>query len=95
MSLFDSIQHLLLESWESLLPTLLKNPDELARRLTRRRSATLSRPYRPYCLALRAADTRIHPYRAIFDPEHAIELGDAPSKIDVVAGLEQDTRILR
>ena len=76
MSIPTDIQHLMLEAWESVLPRLRKDPDELARRLARRRKAVLAKPWRPYCLAIPANDHRISPYRAVFDPEHAIRLDD-------------------
>jgi hypothetical protein len=76
MSIPTDIQHLMIEAWEKVLPRLRNDPDELARRLARRRTAVLAKPWRPYCLAIRANDHRITPYRAIFTPEHAIELDD-------------------
>jgi hypothetical protein len=70
------VQELILEAWEGVLPRLLKDPDELAVRLGRRRKAILARPWRPFCLAVRAADTRIDPYWFVVTPEHAVELDD-------------------
>ena len=48
------------------------NPDELCKRLERRKTAMLSRPLRAWCLAVRAGDRRITPYRALVTPEYAV-----------------------
>lgn len=55
----DEIELLLRQAWRRVKPKLLNNPDELARRLARRRSAGIADPVRAWCLAIRAADTRI------------------------------------
>jgi DNA-binding CsgD family transcriptional regulator len=46
------------KAWSILLPTLLKNPDDMRQRIERAKSA-IARPPRPWCLTLRASDTRI------------------------------------
>src|SRR5687768_10257058 len=76
MAIPAEVQELILEAWEGVWPRLLKDPDELAVRLARRRLGILARPWRPFCLAVRAADTRINPYWFIVTPEHAMDLDD-------------------
>ncbi|HZZ43355.1 MAG TPA: LuxR C-terminal-related transcriptional regulator [Tepidisphaeraceae bacterium] len=55
----------------AILDRLKSDPHELAARLARRRTPTLSRPPRAWCLAIRASDTRINPATAICSPAHA------------------------
>src|SRR5687768_17605325 len=54
-----------------VLPGLDEN--ELRRRLARRNTATLLRPPRAWCVAVRAGDTRINPYGAAIVPEDATD----------------------
>jgi len=70
----NDIDRLILEAWEKLGPKIMADPDELARRLARRRMAILTRPVRAWCLAVRASDTRITPAHWIITPEHALFL---------------------
>src|SRR5215210_5641602 len=77
MSIPTEIALRMLEAWERVLPVLKRDPDELAARLARRRMGFMTRPWRAYCLAVKANDNRIHPYRALFDPEHAINTRDS------------------
>jgi len=55
----DDVELFIRRAWEKLAPTLRADPDELRRR---RDSATLRRPPRAWCLAIRASDTRLAPY---------------------------------
>jgi len=64
----------LLESWNDVKPKLDADPDELQRRLARRRSPTLTRPPREWCIAVRASDHRITPLSAPLEPERAMYL---------------------
>src|ERR1051326_5151248 len=64
----DDLEHLILTTWRHLHPHLAKNPDELGRRLARRRSPFLASPPRPWCLAVRASDTRINLTTPIISP---------------------------
>src|SRR5687768_16324033 len=67
------LERALTDAWFKLKPTLLKDPQELARRLARRRTPLLQRPPRAWCLGLRANDTRITPTNACIVPEHAVD----------------------
>ena len=64
----------LLEAWNNISPRLRSDPDELQRRLARRRSPTLMRPPREWCIAMRASDRRITPLTAPLEPERAMYL---------------------
>src|SRR6267142_1314231 len=68
------IDRLILEAWDRVWPWLKENPDELQKRLARRRSATLTRPMRHWCLAVRACDHRITPAHWVITPSHAMDL---------------------
>lgn len=67
----DAIDLALRDAWERLTPALRTDRLELARRLARRHRPTLTRPIRPWCLCIRAADTRINRLNAIIAPRHA------------------------
>jgi hypothetical protein len=64
----------LLEAWAKVKPKLDADPDELRRRLARRRKPSLMRPPRAWCIAVRACDHRINPGTAAIAPEWAVEL---------------------
>jgi hypothetical protein len=49
----------IMNAWWRVKPLLLADPEELARRLARRKKAGLVRPPRGYCLAVRASDRRM------------------------------------
>jgi hypothetical protein len=67
----DLVQ-LIYQAWDhKVRPLVEKNPDELARRLARRRSALMRRPPRAWCLVVRASDGRINPATAACVPEEA------------------------
>jgi len=70
----NDVDRLILEAWEKLGPKIMADPDELAKRLARRRRPILTRPVRAWCLAVRASDTRITPAHWIITPEHAMDL---------------------
>src|SRR5712671_5382371 len=70
----NDVARLVLEAWQKLGPNIMADPDVLARRLARRRSALLTRPPRAWCLALRASDRRITPAHWVISPEHAMDL---------------------
>src|SRR5262245_14511014 len=67
----DDLPALLLSAWQRLQPLIQRDPDELARRLARRRTGIMLRPPRAWCLAVRASDQRIHPGVAACVPEDA------------------------
>jgi len=58
-SRMDAIDTALLEAFNRVIPKLRADPREAARRLARTRRPTLTRPVRPWCLCLRASDTRL------------------------------------
>jgi DNA-binding CsgD family transcriptional regulator len=68
------LEQAILGAWQRIRPTLLADAAELSRRLARRRTPTLLRPPRAWCLAVRASDTRINPATAAIVPEHALSL---------------------
>src|SRR5437870_2951592 len=57
-----TIQQALAAAWRRVRPVLLADPDELRRRLVRRRSKLVESPPRAWCLAVRACDRRIQEY---------------------------------
>src|SRR5436190_2593027 len=67
----SELSQLLVDAWNEIWPKLKNDPDELARRLARRRTPALTRPLRAFCLAVRAADRRINPATARIVPEDA------------------------
>src|SRR6266850_3935207 len=70
----NDVDRLILEAWEKLGPKIMADPEELARRLARRRRPVLTRPPRAWCLAIRASDRRITPAHWVISPEHAMDL---------------------
>jgi hypothetical protein len=70
----NDVDRLILEAWEKLGPKIVGDPEELARRVARRRSKLLTRPPRAWCIAIRACDRRITPMDWIITPEHALDL---------------------
>src|SRR6185436_4601210 len=73
MSLGMELQRGIRQAWLRLRGKILSDPDELRRRLARRRSASLRRPPRAWCIAIRASDTRITPAHWVIVPEHAMD----------------------
>src|SRR5207245_2301229 len=70
----NDVARLILEAWQKLGPKIMADSDELAKRLARRRTPTLTRPPRAWCLTLRASDRRITPAHWLISPEHALDL---------------------
>lgn len=68
----DELDRNLLEAFDHVAAALRRDPALAARRRRRQARVTLRRPPRPWCLALRAADTRINDFRFILTP-----VGDA------------------
>jgi DNA-binding CsgD family transcriptional regulator len=68
------VDRAILKTWQQIGPKILADPEELAKRIARRRSATLTRPLRHWCIAIRASDRRITPAHWILTPEHAMDL---------------------
>src|SRR5882672_10924239 len=74
MLLGEALERAIEEAWVSLRRRILSDPDELRRRLARRRIKSLVRPPRAWCIAVRASDRRITPAHWVIWPEHAVEL---------------------
>src|SRR5689334_15937775 len=70
----NDVARLIVEAWEKLGPKILADPEELRRRLARRRLPIMTRPIRAWCLALRASDRRINAANWILTPMHALDL---------------------
>jgi DNA-binding CsgD family transcriptional regulator len=64
----DAIDIALTEAWSRLSARVQHDRIERLRRLGRRELASLARPIRPWCLAIRASDTRINRFRAEIGP---------------------------
>src|SRR3954471_23028577 len=62
------------DAWVRVRREILADPDELQRRLARRRMKSLTRPARAWCIAIRASDRRITPAHWVITPEHAMDL---------------------
>src|SRR5205814_6172680 len=74
MSLGQDLERAIREAWLNLRGKILSDPQDLARRLARRRKKTLTQPPRAWCLAIRASDRRITPAHWVISPEHAMDL---------------------
>src|SRR4051812_19509148 len=72
----DDLDRLILETYLKLLPTLSES--DLRARLARRKTGALNRPPRPWCLSIRASDTRINNATAIVIPSQAIRSRTQP-----------------
>src|SRR6267142_6677438 len=62
------------EAWLRVRKEILSDPDELHRRLARRRMKSLTRPPRAWCVAIRASDRRITAAHWVITPEDAMDL---------------------
>jgi DNA-binding CsgD family transcriptional regulator len=67
----DIFLDLIEDAWRRIGPRIKGDPGELRKRMLRRESGMMRRPPRAWCLAVRAADTRISPASAIISPEGA------------------------
>ena len=65
IGVMQEIEHSLRDARRRIRALLLRDRDELHRRLARRRRALMQRPPRAWCLALRASDRRIDETTAI------------------------------
>src|SRR5438045_3580336 len=70
----EEIHRSIREAWLRLRGQILSDPDELHRRLARRRMNSLTRPPRAWCIAIRASDRRITPAHWVISPDHAMNL---------------------
>src|SRR5438067_8142786 len=62
------------DAWLRLRGKILTDPQELQRRLARRRMKSLTRPPRAWCIAIRASDRRITAAHWLISPEHAMDV---------------------
>src|SRR4051812_49930840 len=74
MLLGQELERNIRNAWLKLRHKILSHPDQLRKRLARRRTPSLTRPPRPWCIAIRAADRRITPAHWVISPEHALDL---------------------
>src|SRR5690349_15720809 len=65
------LDYAILDAWARIEPILRRDPDELAKRLARRRGGTMTHPPRSWCCAVRASDTRINEAVCAIVPEWA------------------------
>src|SRR5258705_3261762 len=70
----EELERAIREAWLRVRRSILSDPQELHRRLARRRMKSLTRPPRAWCIAIRASDRRITPAHWIITPEHALDL---------------------
>src|SRR5258706_5398591 len=70
----SEVERAIVDAWLRVRKEILSDPQELHRRLARRRSKSLTRPPRSWCIAIRASDRRITPAHWIITPEHALDL---------------------
>src|SRR5213078_3393741 len=70
----EEVGRVIRQAWSRAREQILSDPDELQRRLARRRSKSLTRPPRAWCIAIRASDRRITPAHWVIVPEHAMDL---------------------
>src|SRR5882672_11281203 len=70
----EDLERAITETWVRVRKQILSDPDQLHRRLARRRMKTLMRPVRAWCIAIRASDRRITPAHWVITPEHAMDL---------------------
>src|SRR5256885_10564064 len=74
MLLGEELERNIRETWLKLRAKILSDPQDLSRRLARRRKKTLTQPPRAWCIAIRASDRRITPAHWVISPEHAMDL---------------------
>jgi transcriptional regulator with XRE-family HTH domain len=95
----DDVERAILAAWQRIKPQLLADPAELARRLARaRNSRSLQKCPRPWCLALRAGDTRIEHLTTPYDHDltglaqntAAERAGEVPHKVWLDARIIKD-----
>src|SRR5438445_9341950 len=70
----EVLERAIRDAWLRVRKSILSDPDQLPRRLARRRMKSLTRPVRPWCIAIRASDRRITPAHWVISPEHAMDL---------------------
>lgn len=73
----DELDIALLDAWNRLSKTVRTNRAERARRGARRLATEFSRPLRPWCLCIRASDTRLDSIHILRVPEKATDTRDA------------------
>src|SRR5882672_1632614 len=73
MLLGEELERNITDAWVRVRRGILADPQELRRRLARRRMKSLTRPPRAWCIAVRASDRRITPAHWVIYPEHAMD----------------------
>jgi DNA-binding CsgD family transcriptional regulator len=70
----EDLERNIRDAWLRIRRQIVNDPLELQRRLARRRTKTLTRPPRAWCIAIRASDRRITPAHWVITPRHAMDL---------------------
>src|SRR5688572_14372402 len=87
----ESIDDLIYAAWKRVWPTICDRPEEIAKRIARRRTGELTRPPRAWCLALRANDRRI-PSWCDEPEEHRVRLdADEIKQLCMEVELQRET----
>src|SRR5947207_3484155 len=69
----EELERAICDAWLRVRKQFRSDPQELHRRLARRRMKSLTRPPRAWCIAVRASDRRITPAHWVIFPEHAMD----------------------
>lgn len=70
----DEIDRNLIDAWDRITATCRRDRREAAKRARRQWSATLTRPPRAWCVAIRAADSRLTEQFGVFAREDEVEM---------------------
>src|SRR5438093_9230607 len=88
------VERAIRQSWLRVRNQILSDPQELHRRLARRRLKSLTRPPRAWCIAIRASDRRITPAHWIISPEHAMDLNHPERSEEHTSELQSDSDLV-
>src|SRR2546422_985271 len=70
----EELERNIRDAWLRVRKQILSDPQELQRRLARRRMRGLTRPPRAWCICIRASDRRITAAHWVITPEDAMDL---------------------
>src|SRR6185295_10975212 len=70
----EDLERNIRDAWLRVRKEILSDPQELQRRLARRRMKVLTGAPRAWCVVIRASDRRITPAHWVVSPEHAMDL---------------------
>ncbi|HEX8524727.1 MAG TPA: helix-turn-helix domain-containing protein, partial [Tepidisphaeraceae bacterium] len=74
----DDLEKSIRAAWSRIRPTL--SPSDITHRLTRIHTNAYQRPPRPWCLAIRATDTRLNEATAIISPRCALSINPSTGR---------------